>query len=84
MDLEQHLKAVFEESTITIDKFGIPLFTVKENYKLLIQYQNIANSLNEDNMRTASYYTEVWNLCLALWGPNATSPTSRCALFSKW
>ncbi|KAF2897029.1 hypothetical protein ILUMI_09145 [Ignelater luminosus] len=84
MNLEQHLKAVFEESTITIDKSGIPLFTVNENYNLLIQHQDIASSLNENNMKTASYYAEVWKLCLALWGPNATSPTSRRALFSNW
>lgn len=85
MNLEKHLQIMFEESSIQIDSSEVPLFVVNKGFRCLLRHQDVAARLDEeDYTEPLSYYRQVWNLCLALWGPNSATATDRREQFSQW
>lgn len=85
MDLEEHLKHVLHSTIKKIDQVGLPLFQIETGFQSLVTHQQIAQNLDETQVGTQiSYYREIWDLCVSLWGPDANNATAKRDLFSNW
>ncbi|KAK5638782.1 hypothetical protein RI129_013077 [Pyrocoelia pectoralis] len=86
MELEGHLNVVLNSCTFTTSKSGLPSCTVQTGMETLVQHQIIAKRLLEVSLHSSlvKYYSQTWDLCWSLWGPEAITSTAKRELFSTW
>ncbi|KAB0791096.1 hypothetical protein PPYR_02896 [Photinus pyralis] len=86
VELEGHLNVSLNSCTITTSQTSEPSCTVKSGWETLVQHQMIAKQLSETSPRNnlVNYYNQTWELCLALWGPEAVTSSAKRELFSSW
>ncbi|XP_018331489.1 nuclear pore complex protein Nup98-Nup96 isoform X2 [Agrilus planipennis] len=82
--LLNHLHITKENSKLSVNHLGVPMFKVNSGFNILCEHQELVSSnLKENDFNSMSfYYSCIWDLIIALWMPQGN--LTRRDIFSNW
>lgn len=82
----QSLVLMQQQCDVEIDADGCPSLYLINPLHFAIEQQKLADRIASEDPTNAQnqFFKHVWNLFIALWGPDDNSPSSRRKLFSNW